>query len=227
MQRIKLDVVTSTQDLAEAIHHMIPGDFVVTAEEQTRARGRYGRDWYSPRGGLWVTYVKKGFGVEEINVWTLRVSLAIRASISNYVEAMIRWPNDLVVNDKKISGVLLEALVEGNCATGFIGFGVNTNVEAFPPEIKATSILLETGKKVDNDQLLWEILREVEKYASLDQVRVIEELNKFLSIKEREVVIRGRDWEKTCTSLFVDKFGRLVTECGIFEVEDVLRLESK
>ena len=57
---IRLTRVTSTQDFAEAIHDMIEEkEFAVVAEEQTRARGRFGRAWYSPKGGLWVTYVMK------------------------------------------------------------------------------------------------------------------------------------------------------------------------
>jgi len=76
---IRLTRVTSTQDFAEAIHDMIEEkEFVVVAEEQTKARGRFGRAWYSPKGGLWVTYVMKDFEAERVPDLTLANALAIR-----------------------------------------------------------------------------------------------------------------------------------------------------
>jgi len=146
---IRLTRVTSTQDFAEAIHDMIEEkEFVVVAEEQTKARGRFGRAWYSPKGGLWVTYVMKDFEAERVPDLTLANALAIRKALERYVNAKIRWPNDVVVNDKKIAGVLVEAIARGDKATAFVGFGVDTNVTEFPKDVRATSVLLETGKLV-------------------------------------------------------------------------------
>ncbi|MCY0874436.1 MAG: biotin--[acetyl-CoA-carboxylase] ligase [Acidianus infernus] len=230
MLKFKLSKVTSTQDFAEAISSMLYEDFLVTAEEQTKARGRYKRAWYSPKGGLWFTYVKKNFNVEEIPVATLKVSLAVRDVLSSFFDAKIRWPNDVVVNDKKVSGILIEAIYAGDVADLFIGVGINTNVKEFPPDIKATSILMETGKEVNNDELLNEVISKIDYYLSLkeDFEEIVSKINNYLSIKNKKVVITRRDETKVeCTALFVDKFGRLVTDCGIFEVEDILRVESK
>ncbi|QKQ99643.1 biotin--[acetyl-CoA-carboxylase] ligase [Metallosphaera tengchongensis] len=226
MQTIYLEKVTSTQDFAEAVSSMLEGDFVVVASEQTRARGRYGRKWYSPKGGLWVTYVLKNFNVEQIGVSTLRVALAIRRIVSKYVTAQIRWPNDIVVNGKKVAGILLEAINEGDANTGFIGFGINTNVTEFPQDLSATSLKLELGRDIDNDKMLGEILHEINEYIIKGYEETFTELNKYLYVKDKQVRLIGKDWEKTCKALFVDRYGRLVTECGIFEVEEVLRLES-
>lgn len=84
MLKFKLNKVTSTQDFAEAVSSMLYEDFLVVAEEQTKARGRYKRAWYSPKGGLWLTYVKKNFNVEEILISTLKVSLAVREVLSSF-----------------------------------------------------------------------------------------------------------------------------------------------
>ncbi|MCY0883495.1 MAG: biotin--[acetyl-CoA-carboxylase] ligase [Acidianus infernus] len=230
MLKFKLSKVTSTQDFAEAISSMLYEDFLVIAEEQTKARGRYKRAWYSPKGGLWFTYVKKNFNVEEIPVATLKVSLAVRDVLSSFFDAKIRWPNDVVVNDKKVSGILIEAIYAGDVADLFIGVSINTNVKEFPPDIKATSILMETGKEVNNDELLNEVISKIDYYLSLkeDFEEIVSKINNYLSIKNKKVVITRRDETKVeCTALFVDKFGRLVTDCGIFEVEDILRVESK
>ncbi|MFP3165234.1 MAG: biotin--[acetyl-CoA-carboxylase] ligase [Acidianus sp.] len=230
MLRFKLSKVTSTQDFAEAISSMLYEDFLVIAEEQTKARGRYKRVWYSPKGGLWFTYVKKNFNAEEIPVATLKASLAVREVLSSFFDTKIRWPNDVVVNDKKVSGILIEAIYAGDATDLFIGVGINTNVKEFPPDIKATSILLETGKEVNNDELLNNVISKMDYYLTLkeDFEEIVGKINNYLSIKDKKVVITRKDETKVeCTALFVDKFGRLVTDCGIFEVEDVLRVESK
>ena len=223
---IRLTKVTSTQDFAEAIHDMIEEkEFVVVAEEQTKARGRFGRAWYSPKGGLWVTYVMKDFEAERVPDLTLANALAIRKALEKYVNAKTRWPNDVVVNDKKIAGVLVEAIARGDQATAFVGFGVDTNVTEFPKDVRATSLLLETGKLVDNDELMFEIISLTKEYLRLNLSQLAKELDNYSSLNGREVRISGEGWEKRCKALFVDFMGRLVTDCGIFEVEEVHRVE--
>jgi BirA family biotin operon repressor/biotin-[acetyl-CoA-carboxylase] ligase len=223
---IRLTRVTSTQDFAEAIHDMIEEkEFVVVAEEQTKARGRFGRAWYSPKGGLWVTYVMKDFEAERVPDLTLANALAIRKALEKYVNAKIRWPNDVVVDDKKIAGVLVEAIARGDKATAFVGFGVDTNVTEFPKDVRATSVLLETGKLVDNDELMFEIISLTKEYLRLNLSQLAKELDNYSSLNGREVRISGEGWEKRCKALFVDFMGRLVTDCGIFEVEEVHRVE--
>jgi BirA family biotin operon repressor/biotin-[acetyl-CoA-carboxylase] ligase len=223
---IRLTRVTSTQDFAEAIHDMIEEkEFVVVAEEQTKARGRFGRAWYSPKGGLWVTYVMKDFEAERVPDLTLANALAMRKALEKYVNAKIRWPNDVVVDDKKIAGVLVEAIARGDKATAFVGFGVDTNVTEFPKDVRATSVLLETGKIVNNDELMFEIISLTKEYLRLNLSQLAKELDNYSSLNGREVRISGEGWEKRCKALFVDFMGRLVTDCGIFEVEEVYRVE--
>ena len=84
--------------------------------------------------------------------------MAIRKALERYVKAKIRWPNDVVVDDKKIAGVLVEAIARGDKATTFVGFGVDTYVTGFSKDVRATSVLLETGKLLDNDELMFEII---------------------------------------------------------------------
>ena len=226
MLAIRLTKVTSTQDFAEAIHDMIEEkEFAVVAEEQTKARGRFGRAWYSPKGGLWVTHVMKDFEAEMVPDLTLANALAIRKALERYANAKIRWPNDVVVNDKKIAGVLVEAIAQGYKATAFVGFGVDTNVTEFPKDVRATSVLLETGKLVDNDELMFEIISLTKEYLRLNLSQLAKELDNYSSLNGREVRISGEGWEKRCKALFVDFMGRLVTDCGIFEVEEVHRVE--
>lgn len=183
-----------------------------------------GRSWFSPRGGLWVTYVKRDFPIEKVPHTTLKVSLAI-ADLLSELNPKIRWPNDVVVNDKKIAGVLIEASVYGNSDRGdlFIGFGIDTDVREFPPDVNATSYLIETGKSFTKD--VKEIVEKMNFWLEKDDNEAVNQVNERLSIKERKVRLITKEDEFTCKALFVDYMGRLVTECGIFEVQDVERVE--
>lgn len=223
----KFPSVTSTQDLAEAIYNMINAEeFVIVADEQTKARGRYKREWYSPKGGLWMTYVIKNYNAERIPFLTLRSALALRKSISEYLDVKIRWPNDLVYNGKKLAGILIEGITEGDKATVFIGIGVDTNVKTLPDQLKATSIYIELKREIDNEELLNKIISQIKWFETVDGKKVVDEVNNYLSIKDKRIKIEGKSEEKECIALFVDYYGRLVTDCGIYEVEDVLRISE-
>lgn len=222
---IKLNKVTSTQDFAEAISSMLYENFVVIAEEQTKARGRFGRSWYSPKGGLWFTYVKKNFKTELIQLSGIKTAIAIMDLLKDFVDAKIRWPNDIVVNDKKIAGILIEAKTyeDVNYCDLFIGVGIDTNVKEFPKDVNATSLYLELGKEIELD--INKIIGKIEEYLTIDNKRAIDIANSNLSIKDRVILIRGENWERKCKALFVDLMGRLVTECGVYEAEEVYRVD--
>ncbi|MEM4085288.1 MAG: biotin--[acetyl-CoA-carboxylase] ligase [Saccharolobus sp.] len=222
---IKLNKVTSTQDFAEAISSMLYENFVVIAEEQTKARGRFGRSWYSPKGGLWFTYVKKNFKTELIQLSGIKTAIAIMDLLKDFVDAKIRWPNDIVVNDKKIAGILIEAKTyeDVNYCDLFIGVGIDTNVKEFPKDVNATSLYLELGKEIELD--INKIIGKIEEYLTIDNKRAIDIANSNLSIKDRVILIRGENWERKCKALFIDLMGRLVTECGVYEAEEVYRVD--
>ncbi|MEM0174048.1 MAG: biotin--[acetyl-CoA-carboxylase] ligase, partial [Sulfolobaceae archaeon] len=115
----------------------------------------------------------------------------------------------------------------GENSTVFIGVGIDINIKNFPREINATSLFLETGKLYDIDDIFNKIIEEINKYLNMDNERSIEEINKYLNIKNRKIILELKNGEKECISLFVDYFGRLVTDCGIYEVEEVLRVREK
>ncbi|QXJ29860.1 Biotin--protein ligase [Saccharolobus shibatae B12] len=224
---IRLNKVTSTQDFAEVISNMLYEDFLIIAEEQTKARGRLGRSWYSPKGGLWFTYVKKNFRTEMIQLSGLKVAVAVLDVLRKFVDAKIRWPNDIVVHDKKITGILIEAKTYEdniNLSDLFIGVGIDVAVKEFPSDVNATSLYLELRKEVELS--IDEVITKIDEYLNVDNKKAVDIVNQFLSIKDRDVILKGENWEKKCKALFVDYMGRLITECGIYEVDDVHRVET-
>ena len=79
------------------------------------------------------------------------------------VEPMIKLPNDVYLNQKKIAGILTETVVGTNVKFSIMGFGLNTNIDKFPKDLEniATSLKIELGKKVDNEKILKQILEEI------------------------------------------------------------------
>ncbi len=149
---------------------------VVIADQQTGGKGRRGRSFASPSGaGIYLSYLFKpdsGFDkISDLTSWTaVAVSDAITSAYG--LDSQIKWVNDLLMNRKKICGILTEVTVEGESGfidTCIIGIGVNVNEDNFPPEISeiATSISMENGgKKFVRAELAAEIIRSMDKLAA-------------------------------------------------------------
>jgi BirA family biotin operon repressor/biotin-[acetyl-CoA-carboxylase] ligase len=132
---------------------------VVVADEQTAGRGRLGRTWESPPGSsLLVTVLLRQTGGDHA-VMAAGVALARAVEQVAAIDVALKWPNDLVVGDRKLAGLLAEA--ESDALV--IGAGCNVNWETFPDELEgtATACNLEAGHAVDRDALLDAYLDEL------------------------------------------------------------------
>ncbi|MGN6366987.1 MAG: biotin--[acetyl-CoA-carboxylase] ligase [Phycisphaerae bacterium] len=137
---------------------------VITADTQSAGRGQHGRAFISPPGGLYLS------AIIETLAPTLRDKLALLAGVAT-AEALhrltnlrigLRWPNDLLLNDKKLGGILCESVTMGNKWAGILGIGlnINTDLSQLPPELqpKATSLLAHdhTHRELHSVQALLE-----------------------------------------------------------------------
>jgi BirA family biotin operon repressor/biotin-[acetyl-CoA-carboxylase] ligase len=132
----------------DAIHDLgaqgAPGGTVVLAEEQTAGRGRDGRTWRSPAGGVWLGMLLRP-PVPVAGVLSLRIGLVL----ADVVEAVVpgrrpelKWPNDVLVDDRKVAGILCESRWQGD-ALQWLGVGVGINVaNAVPVELEHQAISL-------------------------------------------------------------------------------------
>jgi len=132
----------------DAIHDLgaqgAPGGTVVLAEEQTAGRGRDGRTWRSPAGGVWLGMLLRA-PVPVAGVLSLRIGLVL----ADVVEAVVpgrrpalKWPNDVLVNDRKVAGILCESRWQGD-ALQWLGVGIGINVaNAVPAELALQAISL-------------------------------------------------------------------------------------
>jgi BirA family transcriptional regulator, biotin operon repressor / biotin---[acetyl-CoA-carboxylase] ligase len=169
---------TSTNDVVEKLaRDGVKEGVVVFAESQTGGRGRLGRKWTSPSGkGLWFSVLlRPKVNPQDTTQLTVASATALRRAIANQtrVQPKIKWPNDLLVEGRKLAGILTEMNAElDQVKYVILGIGVNVNLTAadFPPELRktATSLKLETGKSVSRSDLAAAILRELdEDYARI------------------------------------------------------------
>jgi BirA family biotin operon repressor/biotin-[acetyl-CoA-carboxylase] ligase len=128
----------------------------VVADEQTAGRGRRARTWYSsPGDGLYlsVLFLPQSDSSSKLPLTGLLAAVAVAETLieRGVAGVDIKWPNDVLVNERKISGVLVEAVSAGSeSARLILGVGVNLNHRSFPPELSetATSLAIETGERV-------------------------------------------------------------------------------
>ncbi|MCS7126224.1 MAG: biotin--[acetyl-CoA-carboxylase] ligase [Aigarchaeota archaeon] len=165
------DVVDSTQDLARSLG-AVEEFTVVVAREQIKGRGRLGRGWYSPPGGLWFTIILyPKTPISTYAILCLLCSLSIVKAIEDVtgLKAHIKWPNDVYLKNKKIAGILVESdVIDELISRALVGIGVNLNfqIESLPEELrdKATTLLEEYGETIDREVFLIKILKELKKY---------------------------------------------------------------
>ncbi|MNW25649.1 Bifunctional ligase/repressor BirA [compost metagenome] len=167
-----LMTTASTQQVAmELAESGMAEGLTVLAEEQTGGRGRFGRKWFSPPGkGIWMSIIlRPQQPLQYTSQLTLLTGVAVCRAIRQCtgVQAEIKWPNDLLVNGRKLCGILLESAVEDQrlryCIAG-IGIDVNMETDDYPEELKklATSLRLESGKVINRTELIAAILSELE-----------------------------------------------------------------
>ena len=167
------DAVESTNLIAgELAQHGAPEGVVVLADQQLGGRGRGSHSWHSPaRVGIYCSIIlRPKMAPAKVQLITLMVSVAIVKAVAllTGLSPRVKWPNDILINDKKVAGILLESRVRGaETAYSVIGFGINVNNGSadFPEDMRenASSLLLELGESVDRSKLVVEIFSELEK----------------------------------------------------------------
>jgi len=164
------DKCSSTNDLARQgeLDNDDEGSVYIT-DYQINGRGRMGRNWHfeENRAIAMSILLKPILTPVHMMPISLIAGLAVCNAIKNEtgIDCRLKWPNDVVVNSKKIAGILIESSIEGEYTKYVVlGIGINCNMEAFPDELDkiATSILIETGKKISRKSLICSILNEFE-----------------------------------------------------------------
>ena len=165
---LSYDIVPSTNDIAfDLAKKGLEEGTVIVADGQTHGKGRLGRHWNSPKGkGIYLSMIlRPALPPQGISKLTLLASLSVARAVKSLtnLEPQVRWPNDILIKGKKLSGILTEMSAEQdrlNFVIVGIGMNINSSQELLPPE--ATSIRLETGEKQSRVKFAQKLFEEFE-----------------------------------------------------------------
>ena len=151
---LRFKELESTMEAARKYAESEGEGLVILAERQTRGRGRFGRAWHSPEGGVYLSILlKPEVHPSRLSCLTFTAGLATAETVRSLyrVNCKLKWPNDLVYQGRKLAGILLESRIEGERVYHVIlgvGFNLNVKVSALPEEVRgnACSIMELTGK---------------------------------------------------------------------------------
>lgn len=183
--------VASTNTVAKFLSmNDIEHGTVIISEKQTQAKGRSGKSWESPLGGVWLSIVlSPNVDYSKLPLITLATGVAVAKTLEKVgVEnPEIKWPNDIMINGKKVCGILTEAVTKFNTIENIIvgvGIDANLDVEDFPEELQigTTTLKEELGKTGDENLLIKLFLEEFEKISEL--------------FKEQEYELILKEWRK-------------------------------
>ncbi len=207
----------STQDLAQLDEHPLPSAF--WAEHQTAGRGRQGRDWSDEPGlDLAVTFKVPQLSLENPICLAAAVPLSVLKALEPQTGARLalKWPNDLLLGGRKISGILMDTLGQAP-ETYLLGIGINVNRTQFPSELfeTATSLALTTGREMDRWELVLELAIQI--HDTLDQLERNERapleilfgerlglMNRMVTLRAGSSTYRGRMVELDFEGLTLD-----------------------
>ncbi|TMI13728.1 biotin--[acetyl-CoA-carboxylase] ligase [Candidatus Bathyarchaeota archaeon] len=169
MKIIRYKRISSTNNKAKTLAEKRAAEWtVVVAEVQTHGRGRSGRSWKSPKGGLWFSVViRPRTPINRIQLLQFWVANALRKGIEEVydVQSELKWPNDIVVDWKKLAGLLIETKISGPALLyAIVGIGLNVNLTAEQLPTGATSIFLARKKRFSLEKTCSSILTVLERH---------------------------------------------------------------
>lgn len=170
--------LSSTNDKAKELVRKGKYNLVVTANKQIKGKGRFNRKWSSVLGGLYMTLVLKENDLDKVRYLTFIAAVSVAKSIRKVtrLNAQVKWPNDVLIDDKKLCGVLTETF--DNYA--LVGIGLNVNQSKFPKSIikKSTSLKIENNKNYNIKNISKIIIKEFNNlYSYYDKKKYNEIIN--------------------------------------------------
>jgi BirA family biotin operon repressor/biotin-[acetyl-CoA-carboxylase] ligase len=216
---VRLRSTTSTMfDAAALATRGRPHGTVVVADEQTGGIGRHGHSWHSgPDGGLYLSIILRlALAPADLPAVTMALGLAVQRAVDEFagVSCDLRWPNDVLLNERKLAGIMVQ-FTETDALIA--GIGINVNQTDFPEELRAlaTSLRIETGREHSKDALLDRVVAESLRAAQMNKPEILKQFaahSTYISGKEVEVDGRIRG---VTAGLDEDGFLLLKTAAGV------------
>jgi biotin-[acetyl-CoA-carboxylase] ligase BirA-like protein len=227
--------VTSTNDVAKELAAKGAEEgTVVVSERQTLGRGRLGREWASPQGGMWFSMVlRPKVAPKDASKLTFVAAVAVTKLIREMfdLEAEIKWPNDILIGGKKVCGILTETSTKGD-AVDFVvaGVGINANVSlnSFSEELRdsLTSLKKELKEEINREKFMRALLEELERYYVMFTQKkfdlILGEWRNLAGFLGQYVEIKSFDEEFIGRAVDVDQDGALMVKLRDGTVKKVL-----
>ena len=206
---------------------------LVVADNQVGGKGRRGRSWHSPKGTsiAMSLILKPDLEAQKASMLTLVQAMVVAKAVEEIcgLEAQIKWPNDILVNEKKVCGILTEMNLEMmDISSIVIGTGINVNQEEFPQDISeiATSLKIEKKRSQSRADLIERICELFEEYfekfmETKDLSAILEEYNSRLISQGRMVKVLDPKGEYCAEALGINELGELQVQRTNGEIVNV------
>jgi BirA family biotin operon repressor/biotin-[acetyl-CoA-carboxylase] ligase len=221
------DSVDSTQNHAMKIaSEQTSHGTLIIAEKQTNGKGRLGRKWVSPRGGIWLSIIlHPKFDISVITLFPIASALALSNAIEKTlnIKSELKWPNDITIKGKKVAGMLVDASIESNKIESMIlGVGINYNVEVkqiekilkTTPNFYGVTSLSEHNKTIKSILLVQSFLLELEEIYNIlntgDIKKIIRDWTKKSSTIGQNIELNTEDGKIKGKAIKIDDDGALV-----------------
>lgn len=217
---IELDEIDSTNRVAKGLGaEGAPEGTLVVAERQTKGKGRLGRQFFSPEGGIYMSMLlRPRIPAEKAVLVTTCAAVAVARAVERIcgVTAGIKWVNDIFVNDRKVCGILAEAAL--SAVSEFpdyvvLGIGINVKPQSVPEELKEIVGCLEdiAGKRIEKEELITAVWQEFGVfYEQLSTAVFMEEYKGRSVLMGREVTVLATEGKYRAVVTDIDKEGHLV-----------------
>jgi BirA family biotin operon repressor/biotin-[acetyl-CoA-carboxylase] ligase len=232
--------VTSTNDLAKKfVDNNAPEGTVIIAEQQTAGRSRSNNDWASPEGGIWMTLIlKPEVSLLEASKLTIVTGVAIAKTLhDNFnLDAGIKWPNDIMIGNKKICGILTEAVTDYDKLKAVligIGIDVNINTDDLPEDLHdiTTTVNEESSEEIKRAEILNVFFRIFEEfyneYKEGNFKHIIAEWRRLSSTTGNRVKVYKDGKAMIADAVGIDTQGALIVELDDGSLEKIISGECK
>jgi len=220
--------VGSTMEMAkELVKKGAEEGTIVVTECQARGRGRLSKQWFSPSGGIYFTLsLKPEISPAYAPRINLMASIAVAKAIRELfgLAAELKWPNDVLIEGRKVCGILAEMEAEMD-SIDFVnlGIGINANFPISQYEKGATSLREELGKEIVRKELLSSVLREIAKQqALLTKADLFEEWKSLSATLNRDVRVVSLGEELTGKAIDIDSSGALILKCPDNSIRNII-----
>ena len=214
MKHIHFNTINSTNQYLKDNYESLDNLTIISADHQTNGRGRFNRKWFDSDDLLFSILLKEN--IENPADYSLVIAKTVFTVLNKYMtNVSIKWPNDILVNDNKVCGILLEAVTTSKLECVIIGVGINVNTSEFSDDlkIKATSLSKELNKTIDKEELFNKIINSFEEdykeYVNGNK-EYLEIINDNFYLKNKNVMFTYNNQVLNGTALGINNNGEIL-----------------